>query len=45
MVTLWYAEACDQYRQHFDASGMEGDHKTEAMLKALDESFAEALSL
>jgi hypothetical protein len=44
MVTMWYAETCDQLSQRIDGFEMGDDRQVDIMLRALDESFSDALS-
>jgi hypothetical protein len=44
MLTIWYGEDCEQFGQRFDGSEMDDDQKRNAQLKALGESFTQALT-
>lgn len=44
MLTLWYGEDCEKFRQRFAETGLNKDQEGDNMLKALNESFDEVVA-
>lgn len=44
MLTLWYGEDCEKFRQRFAETGLNKDQEGDSMIKALNESFGEVVA-